>query len=123
MNEPAENDGAEDDRWILNNAMMFWRACPNKRCRRARSCVGDAAQCHAIFWPVVPPELKVWWRAICDAKVAGRSFSQARRKANAALAEWRIVAARRAFADRALAGQTATPPAVPHSASPRLRTL
>ncbi len=36
----------EDTRWVLNNALKFWTACPTKRCRRARSCVGDTMRCH-----------------------------------------------------------------------------
>jgi hypothetical protein len=110
--DERRNEAGErlSDIWLLNNALRFWSACPNKRCRRARSCVGDAAQCHAIFWPVVPEEAKTWWRAIFQARRTGRTARQAARAAGEALAEWRIVAARRAFADRALRGEIAVPP-------------
>jgi len=84
---PECND--EDTRWVLNNALKFWRACPTKRCRRARSCVGDTMRCHKIFWPVVPQELKVWWRAVLDAKRTNRTARQAGRLAETAAAEWR----------------------------------
>jgi len=112
----------ESDRWILNDALEFWRACPTKRCRRARSCVGDSARCHEIFWPVVPEELKLWWREIFAAKRAGRSVTQARRKADAAMAEWKRVEAARAYADRALAGELPAQPAAARDESPRERT-
>jgi hypothetical protein len=78
-----------DIRWTLNNALKFWRACPTRRCRRARSCVGDDQRCHAIFWPVVPEEAKVFWRAALDALHDNRSASQAERLADAAAARFR----------------------------------
>jgi hypothetical protein len=53
--------------WRIQN----WFACPTRRCRRARSCVGDPVRRHAIFWPVVPEEVKVWWRAILESHSAG----------------------------------------------------
>ena len=45
--------------------------------------------CHAIFWPVVPEEIKTWWRAILDAKRDGRTARQAGRLADAAAAQCR----------------------------------
>jgi hypothetical protein len=83
----------EDTRWTINNAMKFWSACPVARCRRARTCVGDNKVCHEIFWPVVPEEMKVWWRAVLDAKRKGRTATQAGRAADAAKAECRKRAA------------------------------
>ena len=78
-----------DIRWVLNNELKFWRACPNKRCRRARMCVGDGSRCHAIFWPVVPEEAKVFWRAALDALRNNPSTRRAERLAEAALADFR----------------------------------
>jgi hypothetical protein len=122
-----ENEARDSDRWLLNNALAFWSACPNKRCRRARSCVGDAARCHEIFWPVVPLEVKAWWRAIFDAKKTGRSVTQARRAADQAL----MVQRRRDASLRALEQRTpmvksdapAAPPAAPREHAPRVRTI
>jgi nitrous oxide reductase len=79
----------DDTRWVINNALGFWTACPTRRCRRERSCSGDSRRCHAIFWPVVPEEMKVRWRAVLDAKRDGRTARQAGRLAEKAGAEWR----------------------------------
>ena len=78
-----------DIRWMPNNELKFWRACPTKRCRRARMCVGDGERCHAIFWPVVPEEAKVFWRAALDAIRDNRGARQAERKAIVAAADFR----------------------------------
>jgi hypothetical protein len=45
--------------------------------------------CHAIFWPVLPEELKVWWNAVVEAHRDGSSLRQARRWAESAVANWR----------------------------------
>ena len=87
MNERAAKEEARlNDIWLLNNALKFWTACPTARCRRAKSCVGDPAVCHAIFWPVVPQEVKVWWVTLCAARREDLSFRQAKRSADAAAA-------------------------------------
>ena len=76
-------------RWLLNELLKFWTACPVRRCRRARSCVGDFNRCHAIFWPAAPRESKVRGQAMLDASREGRSATQASRAADAAAADWR----------------------------------
>ena len=73
----------------FNTMLRYWIACPNRRCRRARRCCGDVESCHALFWPVVPEEFKVWWRAICEARRDKSSQRQALRAASAAVASWR----------------------------------
>ena len=73
----------------FNTMLRYWTACPNRRCRRARRCCGDVESCHALFWPVVPEEIKVWWRAICEARRDRSSQRQALRAASAAVAGWR----------------------------------
>jgi hypothetical protein len=78
-----------DIRWVLNNALKFWRACPTKRCRRARMCLGDGQRCHAMFWPVVPEEAKAFWRAALDALRDNRTVRQAERLADTAAADFR----------------------------------
>jgi hypothetical protein len=77
------------ERWTLANMLKFWSACPLRRCRRARSCMGDPNICHATFWPVVPGHFKAWLRALNEAKGQGRSVGQAGRLADAAAAEFR----------------------------------
>ena len=116
-----ESEGRASDRWLLNNALKFWSACPNKRCRRARACVGDAARCHAIFWPVVPEDIKAWWRAIFDSKKIGRTVTQAKRAADSALRmQRRRDASLRALAQRTPAARTSVP-AASSAASPAAR--
>lgn len=77
------------NRWVLNNALKFWRACPTQRCRRARMCVGDGQPCHAMFWPVGLEEAKVFWRAALDALRDKRTVRQAERLAGTAAADFR----------------------------------
>jgi hypothetical protein len=84
-----EKAARDNDLWLANNVLKFWFACPTKRCRRARSCVGDPARCHAIFWPVVPEEIKVWWRTLLDSHRTGRTATQAGRAAGEAMAQSR----------------------------------
>ena len=36
-----ENAARDNDLRVANNVLKFWFACPIRRCRRARSCVGD----------------------------------------------------------------------------------
>ncbi len=88
-NAGSRNAARLNDIWLLNNALKFWTACPTARCRRAKSCVGDPAACHAIFWPVVPQELKVWWGTLAAARREDLSFRQAKRHADAAAAAFR----------------------------------
>lgn len=111
--ERGTNDDSGDEgysRWLMNEALAFWRACAGKRCRRARSCLGDAAACHARLWPRVPEATKAWWRALQEAREKGRSPGQAKRAAAKARAEMLVVMAHRAAADRALAGVGAAEP-------------
>ena len=53
-----ENAARDNDLRVANNVLKFWFACPIRRCRRARSCVGDSAGCHAIFCRWVSEEVK-----------------------------------------------------------------
>jgi hypothetical protein len=43
------------------NAFRFWRACPFKRCRKARLCSGDANLCLKRRAPEVPRDIQ--WQA------------------------------------------------------------
>lgn len=112
----------------MNTAMMFWRACPQAKCRRHRRCAHDPDYCGPIFWPVVPQDVKAWWGAIRDAKAAGRTLAQARRAADEAAAfERRRQASYKAVPRRGAeppAPPPPAPPAVPlRDAGPRLRSL
>ena len=53
-----ENAARDNDLGWRTDVLKFWFACPTRRCRRARSCVGDPAGCHAILLPVVSEEVK-----------------------------------------------------------------
>jgi hypothetical protein len=75
---------------MVNTQFGFAKACPIARCRRHRRCSGDPAMCHAIFWPVVPEEAKVWWQALLDSRRTNRSFRQASRAAEAARRDFQL---------------------------------
>lgn len=79
----------EDTGLMLGNVMKLWRACPVKRCRRAKTCIGIGNPCDAIFWPVLPEDLKVWWRVAIQARCDGCTERQSRRAADAAAENWR----------------------------------
>ena len=79
----------EDQR--INTFFGFPRCCPSKACRRHRRCSGeDAMVCRRIFWPVVPEELKVWFRSLVESRRTNRTFRQADRAANKALQDFRL---------------------------------
>jgi hypothetical protein len=61
------------------NWFQFWRICREKPCRRAQSCSGDMHDCHARHWPLVPEDLKNWFRAALKALAAGHSPEEAAR--------------------------------------------
>lgn len=97
--EHAFYERARLDDWReVNTHFQFWRTCPTRACRRHRRCSGDPARCHAIFWPVVPEPMKVWWAELQKARHAGHSARRAFDAAQQALA----AAQRRAKALRAL---------------------
>jgi hypothetical protein len=82
--EPMTLEQRVAGRRVINTALRFWIACPTKRCQRWRKCAGDPARCWALFWPVVPPEVKAWLRAMAAARRKGRSLRQAMRLAEGA---------------------------------------
>jgi hypothetical protein len=43
------------------NAFKFWRACPLRRCRKARTCSGDASACLTRREGEVPRDIQ--WQA------------------------------------------------------------
>ena len=93
---PATLDVARRiQRQLLHGDLGYPRACPNRRCRRHRRCVGDPDFCHAIFWPVVPEETKVWLRSLASSGRARRGVKKAEELANDAVRDYRLRA--RAF--------------------------
>jgi hypothetical protein len=73
--------------------LRYWIACPTRRCRRWRRCAGDLDRCHAVFWPVVPEEIKEWWRAVGQARRDGCSARQAALLGDAAARRCRLISA------------------------------
>jgi hypothetical protein len=80
-------------RRALYTVLEFWIACPTKRCRRWKICAGDPDRCRALFWPVVPQDVKAWWRAAIAARGKGCTTRKAERLADAAAARCRSIAA------------------------------
>jgi len=86
-------DGRIDNRRAINTWLRFWTACPVKRCRRWKVCAGDPARCYALFWPVVPAEVKAWLGAMNEAYRNGCSHRQADVMAAAAMRRSRSIQA------------------------------
>jgi hypothetical protein len=68
------------------NAFALWRDCGEKRCRRARSCVGYVTDCLKRAFRLVPPRLRVQVRQKLLQGVP-RNISAAERKARQNLPE------------------------------------
>jgi hypothetical protein len=110
--------------------LSFWQACGHKECRRARACERATNDCFALFWPLVPEQMKISIRAGMDAKAAGLPQPEVAAAIARAQARWRHTqtpqnpgdAANAAppVADAAAAPDRAAPPA---DASPRVRVL
>ena len=78
----------------LNSSFLFWSVCPDKPCRRTRSCRGDVQACFARCWPFVPEENKILLRAYITACGRGLPAREALRAANAELVQMRELEAR-----------------------------
>ena len=87
--ERLERERHIEGRREFNTLLKFWCACPKAACRRHRRCGGDVDICHATFWPVVPRQIKVWWRGLGDAAHDGLSLRKANAVAADAVARWR----------------------------------
>jgi hypothetical protein len=81
------------DRIPVNNALQFWSLCGQPACRRARACVGDAEACFKRFWPLVPEEFKVWFRAGIKARVDGHSPREAAAIGDTEVVRWKACVA------------------------------
>lgn len=66
---------------------LFWSVCTNKACRRARACAGEPEACFARWWPHVPQEVKVRYRAMV--KTSDRSPAEIGRAGAEAVARYR----------------------------------
>jgi hypothetical protein len=77
----------------LHTLLRFWTACPTRRCRRYRRCAGDPSRCRAIFWPVLPADVRHYIGALIKARNAGRSKRAAEQIAEVAAARARQLVA------------------------------
>src|SRR5438132_1505126 len=83
---PRKRDADPDPttlRRFLCTQFKFWHVCTRKACRRALKCSGDPPACFALWWPHVPEEIKILYRAGIKARCAGLSPREAARVATA----------------------------------------
>jgi hypothetical protein len=126
----ADELATKEARRMLYTAWLFWKYCPHKRCRHHCACAGDVERCHDRFWPFVPEDVKVMFRAYLTAW-AGDKLPQheALRHAGAERARYLEMEARfaRRKAEREAAeAQKLAPPQpryVPEDRAPRVRML
>jgi len=76
-------------RRFLCTQFKFWHVCTRKACRRALKCSGDPHACFALYWPHVPEQIKILYRAGIKARCAGLSPREAARVAIAEVVRWR----------------------------------
>jgi hypothetical protein len=86
----AQHENARRDQCTR---FLFWTVCSNKRCRRTKSCTGDAHACFDQWWPHVPDELRIWYRGALAAQSAGMTREDAAKEGYAELARWRALEA------------------------------
>jgi hypothetical protein len=80
--------GPEATRRVGCSLFGFWGVCTQKRCRRALMCSGDPYACFQRYWPHVPEEAKVRYRAMIRAAQAGLGAREIAAAARAAVAGW-----------------------------------
>jgi len=86
-----------------STALGFYRACSDKRCRRATACLGDGEACYHRWWPHVHPEIRAVIIEMCNATRQGAPEQEARRRGAAAAEEWERHFLAGEFADEARA--------------------
>ena len=69
-----------------NTMFRFWKVCPDGACKRAKSCAGNPHACFFRWWPHVPQDFKISFRAIVKAMCAGASAKEAARAGHDAVA-------------------------------------
>ena len=89
--EKADRAEHNDYRRKINTHFLFWTECEHRACGRARGCAGgDPDDCFKRWWPVVPEELKVEFRACVTGMGAkGMSYEEAVVYAQAEVARWK----------------------------------
>ncbi len=82
--------GQEKASRLVNTYFLFHEVCAHRQCKRGRSCKGDHIACFARWWPVVPEELKVRFRAEITAASKGNlSRQQIEQAGEDAVVRWR----------------------------------
>jgi hypothetical protein len=76
-------------RRVQCNAYLLWHICRYKICRRAHTCSRDPVACFDRHWPIIPEEMKMWWRTAIPALHAGATPAEAVAAAQAGLARWK----------------------------------
>jgi hypothetical protein len=74
-------------RWQCN-LFGFWRDCEQRACRRAKRCSGDSVACLTARFPLLPEEIKIWYRATIKARCAGLSANEAHEAGVVAVAQY-----------------------------------
>ena len=99
----AQRDAERVDlRRVQCNSYLLWHICKYKLCRRAQTCSRDPVACFERHWPIIPEEMKVWWRTAIPALHAGATPAEAVAAANAEVAKWKPeIEAKREAAKRA----------------------
>jgi hypothetical protein len=86
----AERDAEHVDlRRAQCNAYLLWHICKYKLCRRAHTCSRDPVACFDRHWPIIPEEMKVWWRKAITSLHAGCTPAEAVAAAQAEVARWK----------------------------------
>jgi hypothetical protein len=93
----AEHDA---HRRRTNTMFMFWKACPGRACRCAKSCAGDPHACFARCWPQVPANFKASLRGTLAALSNGASLEDALRAGSEVAARHDELAKAEAQSDR-----------------------
>jgi hypothetical protein len=120
----ADKRERADARRKLYTMWQFWKFCPHKACRRQCACAGDVERCHDRFWPAVPEEAKVEFRAYVTATARDKlPRHEALRHARAERARYLEMEARFAQ-DKVKAAEAAKPAEtmrfVPENRAPRV---
>jgi hypothetical protein len=65
--EPERKRQQEESRRRLCTGLMFWKVCQHKQCNRKRGCAGEVDRCFGRWWPQVPEDVKIYYRAYVTA--------------------------------------------------------
>jgi hypothetical protein len=97
-------------RRVQCNAYLLWHICKYKLCRRTHTCSRDPVACFNRHWPIVPEEMKLWFRKAIPTLHAGATPAEAVAAANAEVAKWKPeIEAKREAAKHASLAPTLTP--------------